>query len=81
MNSVPFELVVMMEECGELVRACSKIIRHGTDDEKYRQNLIDEMGDVQAMISLVSKEYSISEKELMKAMDKRILKMKRSDYE
>ena len=70
-----------MEECGELVRACSKIIRHGTDDEKYRQNLIDEMGDVQAMISLVSKEYNISDKELMKATDKRILKMKRSDYE
>lgn len=74
-------LILLMEECGELVRACSKIIRHGTDDEKYRQNLIDEMGDVQAMISLVSKEYNISDKELMKATDKRILKMKRSDYE
>ena len=32
-------LIVMMEECGELTRACSKVVRHGTDGKpKYRDN-------------------------------------------
>ena len=34
------KLVITMEECGELVRACSKILRHGTKTKKYTQNLI-----------------------------------------
>ena len=47
-------LIVMMEECGELTRACSKVIRHGTDAKpKYRDNLLEEIADVQAMLQLV----------------------------
>ena len=43
-------LILTMEECGELIRACSKILRHGTDDSKYIDNLIEEMGDVYDML-------------------------------
>ena len=33
-------LVITMEECGELIRACSKVLRHVTEeDPKYLQNL------------------------------------------
>ena len=45
-------LVLTMEECGELIRACSKVIRHGTANDKYVRNLVEEMGDVDAMIRL-----------------------------
>jgi len=40
-----------MEECGELIQACSKAIRC---DEYYdNQNLLEELGDVQQMIELI----------------------------
>jgi len=46
------KLVITMEECGELIRACSKVMRHGVDDPKYLQNLQEEMADVKAMITI-----------------------------
>ena len=48
-------LVITMEECGELIQACSKALRRGelfqySDSE---QNLKKEVGDVYAMIDLL----------------------------
>ena len=48
-------LVVTMEECGELIQACSKALRRGelfqySDSE---QKLKQEVGDVYAMIDLL----------------------------
>ena len=45
-------MVIMMEECGELIQACSKILRRGLK-EKQRKHLIEEVGDVQCMIELL----------------------------
>ena len=44
-------LVITMEECGELIQACSKAIRC----EAYYDNaqLLEEVGDVQQMIELI----------------------------
>ena len=44
-------LTITMEECGELIQACSKAIRC----DKYYNNekLIEEIGDVQCMIDLI----------------------------
>jgi len=48
-----------MEECGELIQECSKIIRkHETIadvGQKHRQTLLEEAGDVYAMIQLMIK--------------------------
>ena len=44
-------LVVTMEECGELIQACSKALRK--QDLFGQQNLKDEIGDVYAMINLL----------------------------
>ena len=44
--------VKLMEECGEVVRACSKVLkrgRHGVEEE----NLSKEVGDVLAVIRLL----------------------------
>jgi NTP pyrophosphatase (non-canonical NTP hydrolase) len=44
-------LTITMEECGELIQACSKAIRCDTyyDNDK----LLEEVGDVQQMIELI----------------------------
>ena len=63
-----------MEECGELTRACSKVIRHGCEG-KYKNNLIEEIGDVLAMIQIISYEYDISDTEVQAQIAKRQAKM------
>ena len=48
-------LVVTMEECGELVQSCSKLLRRQElySDSEYVQNLKEEIGDVYTMIDLM----------------------------
>ena len=43
-------MVITMEECGELVQACSKAIRK--DNHRENQLLKEEIGDVYAMLQL-----------------------------
>ena len=48
-------LVVTMEECGELIQSCSKLLRRQElySDSEHVQNLKDEVGDVYTMIDLL----------------------------
>ena len=46
-------LTITMEECGELIQACSKAIR--CDDYYDNEKLIEEAGDVMCMIELLHK--------------------------
>lgn len=54
-------LAFLAEECGELVQAVCKILRHGyesanplqADSKSNRANLTNEMGDVRAAMSLM----------------------------
>tara|TARA_B100000029_G_scaffold511894_1_gene607106 strand:- start:98 stop:328 length:231 start_codon:yes stop_codon:yes gene_type:complete len=48
-------LIITMEECGELVQACSKVYRHG-NKKRDRKLLSEEVGDVLAMMSLLIEE-------------------------
>ena len=47
-------LVVTMEERGELIQSCSKLLRRAElySDGQYVKNLKEELGDVYAMIDL-----------------------------
>jgi len=50
-NQLQELLTITMEECGELIQACSKAIRC---DEYYdNASLLEEIGDVQQMIELI----------------------------
>jgi NTP pyrophosphatase (non-canonical NTP hydrolase) len=69
-----------MEECGELTRACSKVLRHGTEDPKYINNLVEEMGDVMAMIRIIQQTYDIDGGILENRVQKRLTKMRNPDY-
>ena len=48
-------LVITMEECGELIRACSKALRRGElyEHSDSETELKKEIGDVQTMINLL----------------------------
>ena len=45
-------LTITMEECAEIIQACSKIIRFG-ETEKSLTNLEKEIGDLQCMIDIL----------------------------
>ena len=56
-------MVITMEECGELVQVCSKILRQGTFDKK-REHLVEELGDVLCMMQLIQEWDIVSWQEL-----------------
>ena len=74
-------LILAMEECGELIRACSKILRHGTNDPKYLHNLVEEIGDVRAIMELILSEHNIPENEIQFYIQQRLKKMRSPTYE
>ena len=53
--------VITREECGELAQVCSKALRKRTTD---LQNLKDEIGDVYAMIDLMTEKGIVSWSEI-----------------
>ena len=59
MNTLQQLMVISMEECGELTQVCSKTIRKAEEfhqiDSKQRKKLLEEAGDVYAMIQLMIK--------------------------
>ena len=59
---------ITMEECGELIQACSKVMRRGAD-EKSINDLSDECGDVLCMLELLKEHGYITQEDL----DKRVL--------
>ena len=56
-------LTINMEECGELIQACSKAIR--CDDYYDNESLIEELGDVNYMIELMHQYDLVSLKDLV----------------
>ena len=56
-------LTITMEECGELIQACSKAIR--CNDYYDYDKLIEELGDVNYMIELIHQYDLISLKDLV----------------
>lgn len=61
-------LVITMEEAGELVQACSKVIR-SSGKEKYLSNLKDEIGDVVVMIELLKQHGYVTDKDINSRME------------
>lgn len=68
MNHLEEILTCTMEECGELVQACSKVIRTEGEKEKYLKNLRDEVGDVLCMIEILHMAGLVDETKLIRRM-------------
>jgi|TARA_R110000823_G_scaffold278047_1_gene396530 NTP pyrophosphatase (non-canonical NTP hydrolase) len=54
-------MVITMEECGELIQACSKSIRC---DDYINTSLKEEIGDVMCMIELIKSNGLITQREI-----------------
>ena len=72
-------LIVTMEECGELVQACSKALRRGElyENSDSQQNLKEEVGDVYTMIDLLVEWDVLSWDEIEARRNKKRKKLKR----
>lgn len=71
MNQSTELLVITMEECGELIQACSKLIRIASDKNSDKKKIAQaiyqlrvEAGDVQSMINIMVEKELIDRKEL-----------------
>ena len=65
-------LVITMEECGELIEACSKAVRC----EDYTiDKLTEEAGDVLCMIELMKQKGILSERELNNRIQTKKMKL------
>ena len=71
--------VILMEECGELIQACSKMIRSG-GDTKYVRELQDEIGDVLTLIEVLKSNGLVTDRQIedrMKVKRDKLLKWSR----
>ena len=67
-------LVITMEECGELIEACSKAIRC----ENYKDDrLTEEVGDVLYMIDLIIKQGLVTSEGISDRMEIKEKKLKK----
>lgn len=57
-------LTITMEECGELIQACSKVIRTEGKDIHYWNALAEEVGDVTTMINLLITSGHVTQREI-----------------
>ena len=71
-------LVITMEECGELIQACSKALRRGElyEHSDSETELKKEIGDVQTMINLLVEYDVLSWTEIEQREDKKREKLK-----
>jgi NTP pyrophosphatase (non-canonical NTP hydrolase) len=68
--------IILMEECGELIQALSKVIRTGGRKDTVA-NLKQEIADVQVLISFVCDKHDINSQDLNYRMSDKVHKLKR----
>tara|TARA_B100000214_G_C23904686_1_gene598254 strand:- start:573 stop:836 length:264 start_codon:yes stop_codon:yes gene_type:complete len=68
-------LMITMEECGELIEACSKAIR--CEDYEDNERMIEEMGDVYFMLSLIMERGLVKSEDIQNRIDVKIKKLKK----
>ncbi len=74
-------LSIMSEECGEVVQAVGKIMRHGLDShnpntgETNTEQLIDELGDVMLFIGILCDKGIIDKVKLQKRIANKLAKL------
>jgi NTP pyrophosphatase (non-canonical NTP hydrolase) len=82
LSKIPEILDILQEECAEVIVAVSKIRRFGIDNTykeggTQREHLIQELGDVVAMIYLLTEHGVLTEQDLKNASDIKFNKLKK----
>ena len=75
-HGVVLETVVAMEELAELIQAISKVKRYGFVGE-YRDNLIEEMADVNIVVLELMMIFDISNDDITEVIDSKIQRIKK----
>lgn len=78
-------LYLLMEECGEVIQACSKILRHGLDSrhpleylgDTNQQALEKEAGDVIASIELLRHAKVLRQSQLDRKAEEKLINVKK----
>ena len=70
-------MVIPMEECGELIQACSKAMR---TREYSSKQLTEEVGDVMCMVGLLMQYGLIDEKEVEERVTVKLAKLAKWSY-
>ena len=65
MNTTDECLVILAEECAEVIQAVSKTMRFPEDNNKNRNRLEKELGDLQCMIDLTCKHLDIDQEDVL----------------
>ena len=68
-------MLITMEECGELIEACSKIIR--CEDYKDHPKMIEEVGDVLLLIEMIMERGLIRQEDIDARKKVKIEKLKK----
>jgi len=83
-NNEDLNLTLLMEECAEVIHICSKIKRFGWNDWNpeskeisNRLRLEQELGDVAAMLEILTHYSKLSESNMMDARDAKLKKLKK----
>ena len=66
-------LVITMEECGDMIEACSKALR--CEDYINNDRLIEEVGDVLCMIDIMKEKGLLNERDLNNRIQLKKLKL------
>jgi NTP pyrophosphatase (non-canonical NTP hydrolase) len=79
MNRLDELLLILSEECAEIIQATSKCRRFGMDSEyngqTNRQRLESELGDFLAMFKLLMQETNLSEAHIMECAEAKLIKV------
>lgn len=62
-------LVILQEECAELIHIISKIHRFGMESRGNRRRLIQEVGDVVALIEVLMDENIMTRQQILDAVE------------
>ena len=68
-------LMITMEECGELIEACSKAIR--CEDYVDNERMIEEVGDVLFMVDMIMDRGLVSSEDISNRMEVKKEKIKK----
>ena len=74
-HGVNEETVIAMEECAELIQAISKVRRYGFGGQ-HKDNLIEEIADVDIVITELMMMFDISQDEFYNVLDRKIKRIK-----
>lgn len=78
-NTIQQLMAITAEECGELTQVCMKVIRRHDDfniEPKWRENLVEEAGDVLCMIELMTRHGLLTGEELRARVNVKMNKLK-----